>query len=216
WPWTPRRKRAILESRLAVTNAIVDAIAVLPACERPHTLINASGIDVYGDRRDREIDEESPPGDTFLARVAVAWEAAARRAAELGLRVVLGRQALVVARDALAFRLLVLPFRLLVGGRLGSGEQPFTWIHVDDVVGLYGRAARDSSIFGALNLVAPDVLPERDVARIIGRVLGRPAWFPAPAALLRLLLWGQADLLLHGRHAVPARAIAAAYRFRFT
>ena len=216
WPWTPRRKRAILESRLAVTNAIVDAIAVLPAGERPHTLINASGIDVYGDRRDREIDEESPPGDTFLGRVAVAWEAAARRAEELEVRVVLCRQALVVARDALAFRLLVLPFRLFVGGRLGSGEQPFTWIHLDDVVGLYGRAARDSSISGALNLVAPEVLPERDVARIIGRVLGRPAWFPAPAALLRVLLWGQADLLLHGRHAVPARAIAAGYRFRFT
>jgi uncharacterized protein (TIGR01777 family) len=214
-PWTPGRKRAILESRLQATGAIVYGIERLPPGERPATLVSASGIDVYGDRRDIELAEDGPTADTFLARVALAWEAAARGAERLGVRVVLCRTAFVVAADAPAFRLLVLPSRLFLGGRLGPGDQPFTWIHVDDAVGLYALALRNPSIAGPFNLVAPEVPPQREVARAIGRVLGRPAAFPAPAPLLRLALWGQADLLLHGRRAVPARATAAGYVFRY-
>jgi uncharacterized protein (TIGR01777 family) len=214
-PWTPGRKRAILESRLRATGAIVEGIERLPPGERPTTLVNASGIDAYGDRRDIELAEDGPTADTFLARVALAWEAAARGAERLGVRVVLCRTSFVIASDAPAFRLLVLPSRLFLGGRLGPGDQPFTWIHVDDVVGLYALALRDPSIAGPLNLVAPEVPPQLEVARAIGRVLGRPAAFPAPASLLRLALWGQADLLLHGRRAVPARATAAGYVFRY-
>jgi len=214
-PWTPRHKRAILASRLRATGAIVEGIERLPAGERPAVLVNASGIDVYGDRRDFELTEDGPTSDTFLARVSLAWEAAALHAERLGLRVVLCRTALVIAADAPAFRLLALPYRLFLGGRLGRGDQPFTWIHVDDVVGLYSLALGDPSITGPLNLVAPETLLQREVARAIGRVLGRPAAVPAPAALLRLALWGQADLLLHGRRAVPAKAIAAGYVFRY-
>jgi uncharacterized protein len=214
-PWTPGRKRAILESRLQATDAIVEGIARLPAGERPTRLVSASGIDVYGDRRDVELTEDGPIADTFLARVSIAWEAAARAAEPLGLRVVLCRTAFVIAADAPAFRLLTLPSRLFLGGRLGRGDQPFTWLHVDDVVGLYELALQDPSIAGPLNLVAPETPPQRDVARAIGRVLGRPAAFPAPAALLRLLLWAQADLLLHGRRAVPAKATGAGYVFRY-
>jgi uncharacterized protein (TIGR01777 family) len=214
-PWTAGRKRAILESRLQATEAIVEGIERLPVGERPTVLVNASGIDVYGDRRDVELAEDGPTADTFLARVSIAWEAAARAAEPLGVRVVLCRTSFVISAEAPAFRLLTLPFRLFLGGPLGRGDQPFTWLHVDDVVGLYALALRDPSISGPLNLVAPETPPQRDVARAIGRVLGRPAAFPAPAALLRLLLWGQADLLLHGRRAVPAKAIAAGYVFRF-
>jgi len=214
-PWTPRRKRTILDSRLKPTNAIVEGIERLPAGERPAILVNASGIDVYGDRRDLDLTEDGPTADTFLATVVHAWEAAARGAERLGLRVVLCRTAFVIAADAPAFRLLVLPSRLFLGGRLGRGDQPFTWIHVDDVVGLYSLALRDSAIAGPLNLVAPEPPPQRDVAQAIGRVLGRPARFPMPAPLLRLALWGQADLLLHGRRAVPAKATAAGYVFRY-
>jgi uncharacterized protein (TIGR01777 family) len=170
---------------------------------------------VYGDRRDVELAEDGPTADTFLASVSIAWEAAARAAEPLGLRVVLCRTSFVISAEAPAFRLLTLPFRLFLGGPLGRGDQPFTWLHVDDVVGLYALALRDPSIAGPLNLVAPETPPQRDVARAIGRVLGRPAAFPTPAALLRLLLWGQADLLLHGRRAVPAKATAAGYVFRF-
>jgi uncharacterized protein (TIGR01777 family) len=212
-PWTPGHKRAIRQSRLAATGAIIEAIGRLPAADRPKVLVNASGIDIYGDRPDGELTEDSSPGDSFLAEVVVAWEAAAGAAESLGVRVVLARTALIVAPEALAWRLILLPFRLFVGGRLGSGRQRFTWIHVDDAVGLYDLAIRNGSIVGPVNMVAPEVPAQRDLARAIGRAMRRPAIFPVPALVLRLMLWGQADIVLHGRVAVPAKALAAGYEF---
>lgn len=212
-PWTPGHKRAILQSRLNTTGAIVEAMSRLTAADRPKVLVNASGIDVYGDRPDDEMTEDSPPGDSFLARVVVAWEDAARAAETLGVRVVTARTALIVAPEALAWRLVLLPFRFFVGGPLGSGRQRFTWIHIDDAMGLYDLAIRDGSICGPLNMVAPQVPSQRDLARAIGRAMHRPAFFPVPAFVLRLALWGQADIVLHGRVAVPAKALAAGYAF---
>jgi uncharacterized protein (TIGR01777 family) len=213
-PWTPGHKRAILQSRLDATGAIVGAMGQLPVPDRPKVLVNASGIDVYGDRPDGQLTEDSEPGDSFLAGVVVSWEVAARAAEGLGVRVVLARTALIVAPEALAWRLVLLPFRLFAGGPLGSGRQRFTWIHVDDAVGLYDLALRDETIAGPLNMVAPEVPTQRELARAIGRAMHRPAIFPAPAILLRLVLWGQADIVLHGRVAVPAKALAAGYAFR--
>jgi uncharacterized protein (TIGR01777 family) len=212
-PWTPGHKRAILQSRLDATGAIVEAIGRLPAADRPKVLVNASGIDIYGNRPEGKMTEDSPPGDSFLAGVVVAWEGAARAAERLGVRVVLARTALIVAPEALAWRLILLPFRLFVGGPLGSGRQRFTWIHVDDAVGLYDLAIRDGSILGPVNMVAPEVPTQRDLSRAIGRAMHRPAILPVPAFVLRLVLWGQADIVLHGRVAVPARALAAGYKF---
>lgn len=213
-PWTPARKRAILRSRLDATEAIVGGLGRLPAADRPTVLVNASGIDIFGDQPDGELTEDSPPGDSFLAGVVVAWERAARAAEPLGVRVVLARTALIVAPEAPSWRLILLPFRLFVGGPLGSGRQRFTWIHVDDAVGLYDRAIRDGSIAGPLNMVAPEVPTQRDLARAIGRAMHRPAIVPVPAFALRLVLWGQADVVLHGRVATPARALASGYEFR--
>jgi uncharacterized protein (TIGR01777 family) len=213
-PWTPARKRAILESRLAATGAIVEAITRLPGDERPKVLVNASGIDIYGNRPSGEMTEDSAPGDSFLAGVVVAWEHAARAAEPLGVRVVTARTALIVAPEALAWRLVLLPFRLFVGGPLGSGRQRFTWIHVDDAVALYELAIREESIVGPINMVAPVVPTQRELARAIGRLIHRPAFVPVPAFVLRLVLWGQADIVLHGRVAIPAKALAHGYRFR--
>jgi uncharacterized protein (TIGR01777 family) len=214
-PWTPGHKRAILRSRLDTTGAIIEAMRRLPEAERPGVLVNASGIDLYGDRPDGEMTEDSPPGDSFLAGVVVEWERAATVAEELGIRVVTARTALVMAPEALAWRLVLLPFRLFVGGRLGSGRQRFTWIHVDDAVRLYDLAVRDPSIRGPLNMVAPEVPTQAELARAIGRAMHRPAIVPAPAALLRLVLWGQADIVLHGRVAIAAKARAAGYEFNY-
>jgi uncharacterized protein (TIGR01777 family) len=133
----------------------------------------------------------------------------------LGVRVVLARTALIVAPEALAWRLVLLPFKLFVGGRLGSGRQRFTWVHVDDAVGLYDLAIRNQAIAGPVNMVAPEVPTQRELARAIGRAMHRPAIFPVPAFLLRLALWGQADIVLHGRIAVPEKALAAGYRFHY-
>jgi uncharacterized protein (TIGR01777 family) len=214
-PWTPGRKRAILQSRLDATRALVEAMRRQTDAERPKVLVNASGIDVYGDRPDGEMSEESAPGTSFLAGVVVAWEDTAKAAEALGVRVVMARTALIVAPEALAWRLVLLPFRLFVGGPLGSGRQRFTWVHVDDAVGLYDLAIRHESIAGPLNMVAPQVPSQRELARAIGREMHRPAILPVPAFVLRIVLWGQADIVLHGRVAVPAKALAAGYQFRF-
>ena len=214
-PWTPGHRRAILQSRLDATGTIVEALRRVPEAERPGVLVNASGIDIYGDRPFGEMTEDAQPGGSLLAGVVVEWERAARAAETLGVRVVTARTALIVAPEALAWRLVLVPFRLFVGGRLGSGRQRFTWIHVDDAVRLYDLAVRDPSINGPLNMVAPEVPTQAGLARAIGRAMHRPAIFPAPAALLRLVLWGQADIVLHGRVAVPAKARAAGYEFRY-
>jgi len=214
-PWTARRKSDILTSRVAATDSLVRAIAGLAPADRPRALINASGIDIYGDHADGVWTESSPAGDTFLAGVCKAWEGAAAPAAALGVRVVCVRTALVVAADAAAFRLLALPIRLFVGGPLGSGRQLFTWIHIDDLAGLYRLAATDSTLAGPLNAVAPEVASEADAARTIGDLLHRPTRLRVPAVLLRAVLHGQADVLLHGRRAEPAVALSHGYEFRF-
>jgi uncharacterized protein (TIGR01777 family) len=212
-PWTPGYVRAIRQSRLDATAALVEAMRGLADSDRPDVLVNASGIDVYGDRPEGALTEEASPGNSFLAGVVVDWERAAAAARDLGVRVVTARTAMIVAPEALAWRLVLLPFRLFVGGRLGSGRQRFTWLHVDDAVGLYDLVVRDPSITGPVNMVAPEVPTQTELAKAIGRAMHRPAVFPVPAALLRLVLWGQADIVLHGRVAVPAKALAAGYRF---
>jgi len=214
WPWTRRRMAAILSSRLGPTTTIVQAIERTPPDRRPRVLVSASGIDYYGDRGDEVVTEESSPGDSFLARLGQQWEAAAAKAEPLGVRVVRIRTAMVFGRGAPAFGLLVLPFRLFAGGPLGNGRQWFTWIHIDDLVGLYRLALEDGRLTGPVNAVAPDIRPERELAREIGHVLHRPAIIPAPAFALRLVLGGESQLLLDGRHALPAKAQAAGFQFR--
>lgn len=214
--WTAARKRVLLESRTQSTGAIVGAMAALDPPARPPVLVNASGIDYFGHHEgDEHLDESAPAGSSFLAGLCVEWEAAARRAEALGTRVVLMRTSLVMSREALAFRLLTMPFRLFAGGPLGSGTQWFNWIHLQDMVALYQLAVTNPDLRGPVNALAPDVRREREVAREIGRVLHRPSLLPAPAFALRLLLGEQADLLLHGRVAVPARAQAAGFTFRY-
>jgi uncharacterized protein (TIGR01777 family) len=215
WPWTRRRMADLLSSRLSATATLVQALERTPADQRPPVLVSASGIDYYGDRGDEVITEESHAGDSFLARLSEQWESAAQKAEPLGVRVVRIRTAMVFGREAYAFRLLTLPFRFFVGGPLGSGRQWFTWVHIDDMVGLYRLALEDPRVSGPVNAVAPDVRRERDVAQEIGRVLHRPALIPVPAFALRLVLGKEAQLLVDGRHAEPGKAGAYGYQFRF-
>jgi uncharacterized protein (TIGR01777 family) len=214
WPWTRQRMAELVSSRLSATNALVQALERTPGERRPPVLVSASGIDYYGDRGDDVITEESQAGDSFLARLSQQWEAAAQKAEPLGVRVVRIRTAMVFAREAYAFRLLTLPFRFFVGGPLGNGRQWFTWIHIEDIVGLYRLALEDSRVSGPLNGVAPDVRRERDIAKEIAGVLHRPALLPAPAFALKIVLGQEAQLLLHGRRAEPAKAVGYGYRFR--
>lgn len=213
--WTRGRMAQLLSSRLDATAAIVQAVERTPADRRPSVLVNASGIDYYGDRGDEVITEDGQPGDSFLARMSQQWEAAALKAEPLGLRVVRMRTSMVFGRGAPAFNLLTLPVRLFVGGPLGSGRQWFTWIHIDDIVGLYRFGLENERLSGAVNAVATDVRRQVDVAKEIGRILRRPTWFPAPAPLLRVALGAMSELLLDGRKAVPEKARATGYQFKF-
>jgi uncharacterized protein (TIGR01777 family) len=213
--WTRGRMAQLLSSRLDATSAIVQAIERTPADRRPSVLLNASGIDYYGDRGDETITEDGPPGDSFLARMSQQWETAALKGEALGLRVVRMRTSMVFGRGAPAFNLLALPVRLFAGGPFGSGRQWFTWIHVDDIVGLYRFGLENNRLSGAVNAVATDVRRQVEVAKEIGRILHRPTWFPVPAPVLRLALGAQAEVLLDGRKAVPEKAKAAGYRFEF-
>jgi uncharacterized protein (TIGR01777 family) len=215
-PWTAGRVREILESRLRATSALVAAMAALPAQGRPAVLLNASGVDYYGERGDETLDEESPAGGgAVLAAVCERWEAAALEAEPLGVRVVRLRTGMVLARGALALRLMSLPFRLFLGGRTGSGRQWVSWVHLEDVVGLYGLALRDPGVSGALNVVAPEPVRNAEMAAEIGRTLHRPVWLPQPAPLLRLAMRGQSELLLVGHRVVPAVALGRGYEFRY-
>lgn len=213
-PWTPGRKRAILASRLAATRAIVAAIGALPPERRPRVLVNASGSDVYTGRDAEPADESTEPTHDFLADVCLRWEASAREARALGVGVALVRTAFVLAADAPVLRLLALPFRLFVGGRLGSGRQWFSWIHIDDLVGIYRLALTDPTIDGPINAAAPESCRQADLARAIGRTLHRPVWLPIPAWAIRLALRDQATLLIGSRRVVPVAARAAGYEFR--
>lgn len=214
WPWTPGRKRALLQSRLQATGALVEALGQLAAGQRPEVLLSASGTDLYEGRDTEPADESTLPADTFLSKLCLAWEAEATRAEALGLRVVLMRTSPVMARGAPVLRVLSLPFRLFAGGRLGSGRHWMSWVDIADAVGLYLWALESPAIVGPLNVTAPDPRPQSDFARALGAALHRPSWFVTPAWIVRLVLGDQATLALGSRRVWPARALASAFVFR--
>lgn len=213
WPWTARRKTVLLESRRQATRALVEAVGGLPARRRPAVLLSASGTDLYEGRDADPADEATPPADTFLSRLCLAWEAEATRAEALGLRVVLMRTSPVMAPGAPVLRVLSLPFRLFVGGRLGSGRHWMSWVDIADAVGLYLWALEWPTINGPINVTAPDPRRQSDFARVLAAALHRPSWFPTPAWVVRLVLGDQATLALGSRRVWPARALTSGYAF---
>jgi hypothetical protein len=207
--WTDGRKKSILASRATTTRTLVRAIEA--AGQRPRVFVSASGIDYAGNTGDTVVDESSPPGTSFLARVCVAWEL---EAAKAPIRHVAVRTSLVIGRGADAVRLMALPFRFFAGGRAGDGRQWFPWIHLDDLVRLYWLAIDSDALTGPLNAVSTQQLRQRDAARELAEVLHRPAVLPAPAFALRLALGEQADLLLHGQRAVSRKLDGFEFRYR--
>jgi uncharacterized protein (TIGR01777 family) len=211
--WTAARKRRIRASRLDAGQAVAQAVA--SARRKPRVVIQASGVGYYGPRGDELVTEETGPGRDFMSRVAVEWEAVTGPVEARGVRRVVLRIGVVLSADGGILPLMALPFRLFVGGPLGSGKQWFPWIHIDDQV----RAIRfliDNQIArGPFNLVAPETLTSADFGRVLARVLGRPYLVPAPASVLRLALGEMATLVLDGQRAVPARLLDLGFSFRF-
>jgi uncharacterized protein len=218
-PWTRRRRAVITASRVDGARVIVDAIERLPAERRPRTFAVVSGIDAYPVSDDgpdpAPMTEATPTGLGFLADVTRALESEALRAKPLGTRVVRLRMGHVLGRGAMLVRILALPVRLFVGGRLGTGRQWVSWIHIDDVVGLFRLAVEDPDAPAIINLVAPGAVTQIDFVRSIARVLHRPVWFPAPGWAIRLFLRDEASLILDSRRVAPVGAVAAGYAFRY-
>ncbi len=217
--WTPEFKAKIRSSRVESTHALVEAIR--RAERKPNCLVSASAVGYYGDCGDATVTEETPPGQGFLADLCVQWETEALRAREAGVRVALMRIGIVLGRGGALEKMLhplPLPFnpwRLGLGGPIGSGRQWMAWVHIDDVVGLFSRAVSDPQLQGPYNVTAPSPVTNAAFAQAIGRVLGRPARLPVPAFALRAALGEFAETLLTGQKAIPVRAQSLGYRFRF-
>jgi uncharacterized protein (TIGR01777 family) len=210
--WSTQRKELLRSSRIDTTRALVNALAKMNA--RPSALVSASAIGFYGDRGDETLTEESKPGTDFLAGLAKEWEAEALKAEALGIRVVLARFGIILARDGGALPKMMLPFKFGAGGKLGSGRQWMSWVTLDDVVGALKLTIENSAARGAINFVAPQALQNFEFTKILAKALHRPALFPAPAFALRLALGEMADALLLSSQRVAPQALGKlGYRF---
>jgi uncharacterized protein (TIGR01777 family) len=210
--WSPAYKREILESREQGARGLVDAMAGVQV--RPRVLVSASGVDYYGDRGETTVDEQAPPGTSFLPQVCVVWEREALRAEEFGVRTAVFRIGIVLDKEEGALAKLLPPFQFGVGGPILPGTQWWSWIHRDDVVGLMLAALEDERMRGPFNATAPEPARNRDFAATLGRVMGRPSWAPVPTFALQLLIGEMArPLLIEKQRALPARALELGYRF---
>ncbi len=211
--WTADAKAGIVESRAEAAGMVGAALRAAKA--PPGVLVNASAVGFYGDRGDEELTEASGPGTGFLAETTVAWEEAARRAAPEGVRLVLPRIGIVLGEEGGALSKMLLPFRLGVGGPLGSGKQWMPWIHRDDLVALLVAAIADDRWEGPVNATSPAPVTMREFAGTLGRVLHRPSFAPAPTFAIRAAMGEMAALVLDGQKALPAKATALGFRFRY-
>jgi uncharacterized protein len=209
--WTPERKREIRASRMEPTQTLVSAIAA--ASRPPAIFLSASAIGFYGVQGDETLTEQSPSGNDFLGSLCRDWETVAIEASSRS-RVVLLRTGLVLAREGGALPQLALPFRFFAGGPVGTGRQYMSWISLADWIGLVQWTLTRNHVSGPLNLTAPTPVTNAEFARTLGRVLGRPAFVPAPAFAMRLALGELADaLILGGQRVLPARVQALGYEF---
>jgi uncharacterized protein (TIGR01777 family) len=214
WPWTAAHKRRVLESRVRSTGLLSRAISEMKPT--PRVFVSASAIGIYGDRGDEILRETSPPGPGFLAEVSLAWEAAAAPARTAGIRVVMPRFGMVLSGAGGALPALLLPFRLGLGGVIGSGRQFMSWIALEDVVAVIAHAIAREDCSGPVNAVSPAPSTNAEFTKTLGRVLKRPTLLPLPAFAARLVLGEMADaLLLSSARVEPAVLLTSGFEFRF-
>ena len=213
--WSAKVKQTIRESRLVGTRNLIEGIRAVSqeAGQRPGALVSSSAIGYYGPHGDEPLDEDAAPGSDFLAEVCVEWENAAAAAGELGLRVVQVRTGVVLDSDGGALSKMLPPFRLGVGGPVASGRQYISWIHAEDLAGMMIAALEDERWRGPVNATAPEPAMNRDFSKVLGRVLGRPAFLPVPGAALRLLYGDMAEIVTSGARVLPAKPLVLGYQF---
>ncbi len=211
--WSDARKRVLRSSRVDTTRQLVSALARLS--QPPEVFVSASAIGYYGDRGDEELTEQSAPGSDFLAALARDWEAEAARPAQFGARVVTLRFGLILAGHGGALPRMLTPFRLGLGGRVGSGKQWMSWVTLEEVVRIIRYALATPALRGPVNAVAPHPVRNAEFTALLGSVLRRPTLFPAPAIALRLSLGEMAEaLLLSSQRVLPRKLEEAGYSFQ--
>jgi uncharacterized protein (TIGR01777 family) len=210
--WTEENKRMLHDSRVPTTRNLVAAMA---KGDRPQLFCSTSAPGYYGPRGEEELTEASPPGQDFLAELAREWEAEALQAQDLGIRTVITRFGVVLGKDGGMLGQLVPIFRKFVGGPVGSGEQWLSWIHQQDLVRAYLFLLDHPELAGPVNFTSPAPVRNRDFARALGRALNRPAFMPAPAFMLRLVLGEFAEVILTGQKILPQKLLAAGFQFLY-
>ena len=212
--WTAAAKQRIRDSRVDGTRAVVAAIASLE--KKPSVLVSASAVGYYGLRGDEILTEASAPANDFLGDTCVAWERESRAAEKLGVRVVNPRLGVVLGRDEGALQKMLPAFRMGAGGRIASGKQWMSWIHIDDLVALILFAISNPAVRGPVNAVASQPVTNAEFTQELAKALHRPAIFPVPEFALKLLFGEMASILIGGQRVVPQAALAAGFEFRYS
>ena len=197
--WTSTRKQGLRASRIGTTRMMVEALSRLPTPARPTVLVSASGTGFYGVEPGTRVDETAPQGHGFLADLCGEWEQAAHLAMDAGMRTVCLRIGMVLGHDGGALKNMLVPFRLFLGGPVGRGTQPVSWIHVEDLGRLIAAILDNDTVKGPVNAVAPNPVTMKELCSTLGKIMGRPSWLPVPAFALRIALGELSTLLTHGQ-----------------
>jgi uncharacterized protein (TIGR01777 family) len=215
--WNDEFKKVLVDSRVRSTENVVAALARNPRRPdgSPKTLVNASAVGYYGPRGDEEIAEDSPPGNDFLARLCVDWEAAAHKVEASGVRLAIVRVGVVLGKYGGALAKLLTPFKMGAGGPVGSGKQWLPWIHHEDIVGLFVLALENPAAAGPMNGCAPNPVTNKEFSNALGQALHRPAVVWTPEFLLKLGLGEVAEVVTQGQRVLPKKALALGYAFKF-
>lgn len=212
--WTAERKKQILDSRITATNEVLRIIRSLD--EKPQVLVNASAIGIYPTSLTAEYTESSSEiGNDFLAQTVYAWEHLAKLAEEEGVRTVFTRFGIVLGKEGGALPLMKLPYQLFAGGKIGSGNQWFSWVHVDDVANAITFSIENEAIEGPVNVVAPSPMHMNAFGKTLAAVLKRPHWFPVPAFLMEAALGEKSIIVLQGQHVIPEKLLSHGFSFDF-
>ncbi len=212
--WDENHKKMLRDSRIMTTRNVVNALS--SEKNRVTTLVNASGVGIYGYTKDELLSETAPRGGSdFLSKLAADWEDEAIKAKDYGVRLVIARIGIVLGKDGGALAEMTKPFRFFVGGTLGDGKQWFPWIHVRDLCRAILFSIENTTISGPMNCAAPNPVRNADLAKAIGKALGRPSFFPAPAFMIRMILGEFGSVILEGQRAIPQALLAGGFKFEF-
>lgn len=212
--WTESYKKLLYDSRINSTELLVESMSVMKA--KPSVFINASASGYYGLEMNGESDEYSAPGNDFLSRLVADWESTALKAEKLNIRTSVIRTGIVLSEKGGALERMLTPFKFFAGGPLGNGRQWMPWIHIDDLTELFTYIIENDKMSGVYNGIAPEPITNKQLAKAIGKILGRPSIFPAPAFILKLLVGEFAKYLLEGRKIIPKRTLESGFKFKYT